>query len=197
MKNIILDLFSGFGTATLPFEKDHNYAVLRYEINQDVIDHEMTPPTIKADLLEYPLQLFPRKNVLLVWVSTPCTEHSNAFNAPKPTAARSGEDFTPNMEFLKRAMEIVAWVRPKYVVYENVIGAIKDFEPFLGSPRQILGNVVLWGNFPYLGINPKDLKNNKTKLWGGDKMSHNLRSVIDPALSQALYDAITNQQTLF
>jgi site-specific DNA-cytosine methylase len=199
-KDIVCDLFSGFGTATMPFELDPNYAVLRYEINKDVINHPRTPPTIKANLLKYPLKYFPNNahgHVKLVWVSTPCTDHSNGYNAPKIKARREGRKFTPDMSFLRRAINIVEWIKPQYVVYENVIGAIEDFRPYLGEPRQIFGNVVLWGNYPLLDVDISQLSNDKTQIWGGSEFAHNERSVIDPVISQALYDAIQNQQTLF
>lgn len=199
-KDIVCDLFSGFGTATMPFENDPNYAVLRYEIKKSVIEHERTPPTIKADLMKYPLKYFPNNahgNVRLVWVSTPCTDHSRGYNAPKVKAAREGRAFKPNMKYLERAIKIVERINPQYYVYENVIGAIEDFRPYLGEPRQIFGNVVLWGNYPLIDVDVSKLSNDKVSIWGGNEFSHNERSTIDPVISQALYDAIKSQKTLF
>jgi len=132
----------------------------------------------------------------LIWASPPCLAFSTAYNAPKPTAQRAGIDYKPDMSLVKRAMEIIEELKPKHFVIENVAGASKDFEPLLGTPRQIIGPFLLWGSFPYI---------DEDRFWHHHKKDHdkrheelrsNLRAVIPLEISQALKNSIETQTTL-
>jgi len=189
---LMLDLFSGLGGASEAMVQSDEWSVLRYDNNPVLAD---VPLTTICDLTNYELKI--RQQIELIWASPPCLEFSNAYNAPKPTALRNGEEFEADLSLVLRAKEIIEDLNPQFWIVENVVGAIKDFEPHLGKPRQIIGPFVLWGNFPLLPIS-KDFKHNKADV--DERYSpirSNIRAKIPLEISEALLDTLTNQKTLF
>ena len=189
---LMLDLFSGLGGASEAMYQSDDWSVLRYENNPDL---GYVPCTTICDLKEYAIKC--RHEIELIWASPPCQDFSTAFDAPRPTAMRNGEEFEPDMSLLKRAIEIIEELNPRYWIIENVKGAIKDFEPYLGTPRQIIGPFVLWGSFPLIPMS-RDFKHSKAdvdKRWS--PIRSNIRAQIPLEISEALLDTLTNQQTLF
>jgi len=188
---LMLDLFSGLGGASEAMVQSDEWSVLRYDNNPVLAD---VPLTTICDLKNYELKI--RQDIELIWASPPCLEFSNGYNAPKPIAQRAGEVFEPDLSLMLRAKEIIEELNPQFWIVENVVGAIKDFEPYLGSPRQIIGPFVLWGNFPLIPIS-KDFKHErKTDLFPSPLRS-NIRAKIPLEISEALLDTLTNQKTLF
>lgn len=190
---LMIDLFSGLGGASEAFVLGpHPWAVLRYENNPALAN---TPYTTLCDLTDFDIHI--RHQVDLIWASPPCREFSNAFNAPAPTAQREGRDFEPSLELLSRAIEIIEELEPTYWIIENVIGAIKHFEPLLGEPRQIIGSFVLWGNFPFIDVD-RDLKHTKASVdvWSDNPLRANIKGKIPIELSQALRRVCEQQTTL-
>jgi len=183
----ILDLYSGLGGASEAFvEAGHD--VVRID-NNPAMCH--VPHTRIADS-SFAYNFIAQEKFDLIWASPPCREFSNGFNAPKPTAAREGRDFTPDINDLTKAMNIIGWLEPKYWIIENVVGAIKDFEPYLGEPKQIIGSFVLWGHFPQL-IVPRDWVHTKTSQDPGsnDPLRSNKRAKIPIEISTATMQAIS------
>jgi hypothetical protein len=135
-------------------------------------------------------------DVDLIWFSPPCTEFSNAYHAPSPTAKREGISFEPNMEILECGLRIIEKKNPTYFVIENVAGAIKYFESYLGRPRQIIGPFVLWGAFPYLNLSDFFHSKYENDTWSSDPLRANKRGKIPYEISQALYRAFFEQKRL-
>lgn len=189
---LMIDLFSGLGGASEAMYQSDEWSVLRYDNNPNL---GYVPATTICDLKEFQIKC--RHEIELIWASPPCQDFSNAYDAPRPAARRAGEDFEADLSLVKRAIEIIDELKPRYWIIENVKGAIKDFEPFLGKPRQIIGPFVLWGKFPLIPMS-RDFKHSKA---GVDKrhspIRSNIRAQIPLEISEALLDTLTNQQTLF
>lgn len=193
MKTII-DLFSGLGGASEAFTQGPEpWTVLRYENNPALGD---VPYTTLCDLVDFDIHV--RHGVDLVWASPPCLEFSRGFAAPAPTAEREGRHFEPSLDLVKRAIEIIEELQPMCWVIENVVGAIKHFEPLLGEPRQIIGPFVLWGNFPFVDI-PRDFEHTKAgvDVWSGNPLRANIKGKIPLEVSRALRRAVEQQTQLF
>jgi site-specific DNA-cytosine methylase len=190
MKQMI-DLFSGLGGASEGFLVD-GWSVNRYENNPLLGD---VPFTTLCDLHTYKIKL--PGEAFLVWASPPCDEFSRGFNAPGPTAQREGREFEPSLELLKRSMTIIEELNPTYWCIENVVGAIKHFEPLLGEPRQIIGPFVLWGNFPLIDV---DRFNTHTKagvdVWSTDPLRKNKKGKIPLELSSSFRRVLDSQKQL-
>jgi len=189
---LMIDLFSGLGGASEAMAQDDGWAVLRYENNPAL---GYVPFTNLCDLTQYEIKC--RHDIEIIWASPPCQDFSNAYDAPRPTAARNGLEFEADLSLVKRALEIIEELKPRYWIIENVVGAIKDFEPLLGEPRQIIGPFVLWGKFPLIPMS-RDFKHSKA---GIDKrhspIRSNIRAQIPFEISEALLDTLNNQRTLF
>jgi hypothetical protein len=189
---IMIDLFSGLGGASEAFIQDPNYSVLRYDNNPAF---ENLPGTTICDLLNYEIKI--RHDIDLIWASPPCLEFSTAYSAPKSVAQRAGIEYKPNLDLVKRAIEIIEDLEPKYFVIENVAGASKDFEALLGKPRQIVGCFFLWGNFPLIHVD-RDFEHLKAD--NDDRHSElrsNIRAKIPLEISEGIKEAIENQTSIF
>ena len=127
------------------------------------------------------------RNIHLLWASPPCVEFSQGYNAPGPKAKREGRAFEPDMELLEAAIMIREMWKPKFWVIENVVGAIKHFEPYLGEPTQILGSFVLWHNLPDIVL-PRDFIHTKEDNLKGtpSHLRSNYRALIPYDLSNAV-----------
>lgn len=191
----MIDLCSGLGGASEAFVMSQEWEVLRIENNPLLQD---VPRTILMDIRNFAKSphMIDIGEVDLIWFSPPCREFSNAFGAPRPKAKREGIDFHPDMEILECGLDIISKLQPKYFVVENVMGAIKDFEPYLGSPQQIIGPFVLWGAFPHLNVS--DLVHTKYEkdTWSTDPLRANKRGMIPFEISMALYSAFFDQKQL-
>lgn len=191
----MLDLFSGLGGASQPM-LDHDWEVLRIENNPLL---EAVPETFIMDVNDFDFKHMtsPANSVDLIWASPPCLEFSQAFSAPKPKARREGIDFEPDLSLMLKAKEIIDFAKPKFWVIENVMGAIKDFTPHLGTPRQIIGPFVLWGNFPYLRM-PGDFEHTKRMHDRHSKnpLRQNYKAVIPYPLADSLRRAVEEQRSI-
>jgi hypothetical protein len=188
---LVIDLFSGLGGASESFLRDPKYAVIRYDNNPLLMN---IPCTTICDLTNYQIKI--RHKVDLVWASPPCLDFSRAYNAPGPQAERENIDFEPNLNLLKKSIELIEELNPTHWIIENVVGSIKHFEPFLGQPRQIIGPFVLWGNFPLIDV-PRDFKHTKADVderWS--PIRSNVRAKIPFEISAGLKTAIESQTKL-
>ena len=101
------------------------------------------------------------------------------------------------MSLLEAAMHIIETVQPKYWVIENVVGSIRYFAEYLGEPRQIIGPYVLWGNFPFLEIQPGQIATKASKdVHSSNPLRANIKAKVDFAISNALKQAITCQTSI-
>lgn len=202
MRKHFLDLYSGLGGASEAFAQDlGNWTVLRIDNNPLL---SAVPMTVIDDVKQIPARIEKHGSILpnhlykidCIWASPPCREFSTAYNSPRSIAARAGVDYEPDMSFVKAAMEIIEIVEPKYWIIENVVGAIRYFEPLLGIPRQTIGPYVLWGNFPYLEHVAVATKASKD-VHSGNPLRSNIKAKVDFSLSLALKNAIESQASIF
>lgn len=191
---MMMDLFSGLGGASEAFIDDPNFNVIRVESNdyfeeiEETIIHDVRSQKIEdIVMMEQPR---------VIWASPPCLDFSNGYSAPKPSAARAGRDFTPDLSLMIRAKELIDMNPNCTWVIENVAGAIADFEPILGPPRQIIGPFVLWGNFPLLHM-PRSFRHVKDENDARHSpIRSNIRAKIPIEISKALLQSINYQSTL-
>ena len=188
----MIDMFSGLGGASEAFIQSKNWDVIRFDNNSLLKDIEET--IITDDMFN--LVCVCPEELDLIWASPPCREFSNAYHSPKSQAMRQGINYNPDLRLLEKTIETIKRVQPKTWVIENVIGSIEYLRPFLGEPRQIIGSVVLWGNFPLLPLpaNFKHLKDDSS--WSTDPLRANKRAKIPFEISKSLRNTLDYQMTL-
>jgi hypothetical protein len=202
-KRSMVDLYAGLGGASEAMIRT-GWDVLRIDNNPLLagVDNMvmMDIKKLKPRIISSRVPESGNPIIDLVWASPPCRDFSLGFNAPKPTAQRTGLDYEPDMSLLEEAIRIIDKLKPRYWVIENVRGAIGDFEPYLGSPRLVIGAFVLWGNFPMFEM-PENWHHSKCGPGSGDKHSSdplraNYRAIIPFELSEQLRLAIEFQKRI-
>jgi len=193
----MIDMFSGLGGASQAFIESTSWQVIRFDNNPLLKDIEETIITDDIFRLVNNYKAFLFEDIDLIWASPPCREFSLGFNSPLSKASREGIEYFPNMELLKQTIETIEEIKPKTWVIENVMGSIKYFKPLLGEPRQIIGSIVLWGNFPFINISAKAkfLKSDKD-VWSTDPLRANKKAKIPIEVSTALRNTLDYQMTL-
>lgn len=217
MKGLMIDLYAGLGGASSAFVEAgwHNSQV---EFNTELLPHN-DGLNVFADILEFEdliirhfssrirwLKKHGGLRFVFVWASPPCTEFSNAYNAPGPNARRAGIDFVPNMELVECTQRIIEALQDECVrggirfvwAIENVRGAIKWFKPLLGKPRAIVAKFCLWGNFPRLAFMDRAVHSHKMR--DNDKrhskIRANIRAKVPKELSERMLDSVVGQSVL-
>jgi len=194
MKRMI-DLCSGLGGASEAFV-EAGWEMLRIDNNPLMSG---VPHTKQMCIFDFEKWVKANVAILpsptLIWFSPPCVEFSNAFSSPRSIAGREGRDFTPSTKILEAGIRIIQMLKPKYFVVENVRGAIKFFEPFLGAPNQINDAYVLWGRFP--GFVPKPFPSKAEKDSRHSPIRANLKALVPIEISRGLLDAIDTQKSIF
>jgi len=193
---IILDLFSGSGSATAIWQNE-GFSVWRY----DIVAPEK-PYTQPCDL-NFKWQcdeiISDVKNCcdhpLLIWASPPCPEYSH-MNVSRNDLWAQG--ILPDLTLWKNALYIIHKLKPKHYVIENVKGAARVW----GPPRQKFGPYHLWGNFPLFNV-PDIIPNKSIHSINGPwrpgdtkKSRANESAKVPYVISYHLYRAITLQKTL-
>lgn len=167
---VMLDLFAGLGGASAAMRARGWHVV--------TVDNDPSfGCTHTADLSSWTYSGPP---VDLVWASPPCVEFSRTLlpwikDAPKPS-----------LDLVRAALRIVAEVRPRFWLLENVRGALPFLRPVLGPP--VLRNcpVFLWGVPPPLMAWPR-IAPWKEALAGSDRAG---RAKIPAAISEAVADGV-------
>lgn len=196
----MLDIYSGLGGASEAFVKA-GWQVDRLENNELLTDPKSefyVPGTTHQDVLEWPFQDLPKGYYDFIWASPPCREFSNAYSSPRSIARREGVDYTPSLELVLRAKEIIDWFGPKYWVIENVAGGRKEISAALQiPPRQIIGPFFCWGIFPFVTID-YDWTHSKYEQdsWSTDPLRSNRRAKIPFEVSEKFRMAITDQRQI-
>lgn len=190
---LMIDLFSGLGGASEAFTHGPNpWAVLRYENNPLLTD---IPYTTLCDLTKFEIHI--RHTVDFIWASPPCDQFSLAYAAPGPTAQREGRVFKPSLKLVERAIQIIEEKQPTYWCIENVMGSINHLEPLLGTPRQIIGPFVFWGNFPLVDEDRfSTYRKGDDGAWSTDPLRKNKRGKIPIEISTAFRTVLDSQKTL-
>tara|TARA_Y100001963_G_C6762185_1_gene440107 strand:+ start:1376 stop:1954 length:579 start_codon:yes stop_codon:yes gene_type:complete len=188
---LMVDFFSGFGGASEAFARATDWTVLRYDNNPELRD---VPLTIMADILNDEIRI--RHHIDLFWASPECREFSYGYHAPGPKSKREGIEFQPCMKQAEKVKEFIEENKPTHWVVENVKGSVPYFKELFGEPRQIIGPVYLYGNFPLIHL-PKDFKHIKDDAWSTTPLRYNIRSKIPLEISRGLLESIESQKTLF
>jgi len=126
----MLDLFSGLGGASAAM-RDRGWVVTTVDADPRFL------PTIVADMKRF--RWASRRPIDLLWASPPCVE----FSRESMPWCRTGR--APSMDLLEATLRVVRQVRPRFWIVENVRGAIRHFEPYLGKYFGHAGPVFLWG----------------------------------------------------
>ena len=143
----LLELFCGTKSVG-KVAKERNWEV----VSVDVL--KKFDPTFCTDILTWNYKQFPKGHFDFVWASPPCTEFSPA----KTVGVRDIEGAT---KLVKKALEIIAYFKPKYFCIENPLGLLrhqecmKEYESFrktisyckYGFPYR--KNTDLWTNIPF------------------------------------------------
>lgn len=129
----MLDLFCGLGGASAAM-RDRGWVVDSLDIDPAF------NATWTADLLTWTP---PKRKYDLVWASPPCTEFSKwSMRCWYKNPA------SPSLALVKRCVEVVAAVQPRFWILENVQGAVQWLTPLLGAPSLVRRPINLWGKFP-------------------------------------------------
>jgi site-specific DNA-cytosine methylase len=197
-----LSLCSGLGGQCEAFVQHPLWAVVRIENNEKLAD---VPHTRLLDVNHW-IDWLPGliKEMggppSIVIAAPPCTEFSNAFNAPKSKARRAGliDDYKPNLDCVISCQEIIDFCEPDFWILENVVGAIEFLTGILGPFKQTLGPFVFWGVFPYLDLPRSQFSKHKSRqTWSSaDPLRANKRAMWPIEISQALLENVMGQSRL-
>tara|TARA_Y100000592_G_scaffold85904_1_gene138571 strand:- start:10 stop:633 length:624 start_codon:yes stop_codon:yes gene_type:complete len=196
----MVDLCAGLGGASEAMVRSSKWSVLRIDNNPLLAD---VPFMVMADVKQMQGQVKSHSGIEkidLVWASPPCLEFSGGFSSPKSIASREIglENYKPDLSLAISIKNIIDTVQPKYWVVENVVGSIRYLTEIFGEPRQIIGPYVLWGNFPFIDLDPSSIIPKKYKDTNGlDPLRANKRAKVDLLLSMRLAKAIETQKNLF
>jgi len=186
IKQVVWDLCSGLGGWSEAFVQD-DWIVIRIEINTELT---YVPHTLHFDVRDYLdwMYLLPKPDLILA--SPPCTEFSLAQNF------HNARIENPNMSILEACIDIIKLARPKYWCIENVAGACKFFEPYLGKHTQRAGPFYMWGEFPYVALDPSWTHNKEDQVKGPRHLRANQRGKIPFMISFKMLQAFRQQKTL-
>ncbi len=134
---LVLDLFSGTGSATQPFVECGKHRVVRIDI--------AGKPDVRADVRSLPIQ--PGVKPEFVWASPPCTEFSRLTQLAVLRGRRGPMNPEKGMLTFRAAYDFAESTGAPFIV-ENVLGAIPHVLPEYGPPRARIGAWALWGKFP-------------------------------------------------
>jgi hypothetical protein len=146
MNNLVLDLFSGTGSATQPFVECEKHWVVR--IDNRVWKH--SHPDVRADVKYLPID---SESVEFLWASPPCSEFSSLKNLRRAHHGLA-QDPEKGMVTVRASVEAIRRLKPKKWVLENVKGAIPHISKVLGKPRLGWCGRWLWMNFDLEGLMP-------------------------------------------
>jgi hypothetical protein len=201
----MLDLFSGLGGASQAMLEHPDWDVVRIDNNPLLLPYAPTTQIISMEELMGNLQLYMQNTTVfqdldLLWASPPCTQFSEAYNAPKSKHRRdpkSSKPYSPDMTLLNLTIELIETVKPRYWIIENVKGAIEFFEPLLGGPKAIIGPYYLWGNFPLFNARlPANYSKENDEDRYGRILRPNARAMVPIEISEACRQSIQYQKSL-
>jgi len=186
MKKVVWDLCSGLGGWSEAFVQD-GWIVHRIEINDEL---SYIPHTLPFDVIDWAdwIDYLPKPDLILA--SPPCTEFSMAqnFHGNRPD--------NPDMSILEACIDIIKLAKPKYWCIENVAGACKFFEPYLGKHSQRAGVFYLWGEFPYVALDPSWTHSKEDQVKGPRHLRPQQRAKIPFIVSFKMLQAFKQQKTL-
>lgn len=196
----MLDLFSGLGGASEAMVRSENWEVMRIENNSMLSgvahSHEICVKQFRDELRGMIEEGFEPESPTLLWASPPCTEFSLAYSSPQSIANREGIEYDPDMTLLEATLDIIEMVKPRYWVIENVRGAVRWFEPYVGTQRKVINHsIFLWGNFPGFEVGKIESKY-ANEGSSRDPLRANRRALIPYEISDALRQAVQDQRSI-
>lgn len=172
---IVFDFFSGLEGWSKPF-KERGHIVVTVDIESKF------NPTICANLFSLKAEDFRKYGQPdLIVASPPCTEFTKS-TLPKTWASVKKYGCNPDTSLLKKVLQLIRELNPRWWVIENVRGAIKYFKPLMGRPVKKIGSRYLWGKFPIFDSKPTF---GKWKI-SPSKCRASLRSLIPKSIALAL-----------
>ncbi len=201
---VFIDLFSGMGGASKAFDEDPSWHVIKIDNNPELLEHnrglqlmDISDTQEVIRMLESQFQNGCHLNCdkLVIWSSPPCQEFSWA--RADRIQGQTAEEF--DLTLLESTRQIIEYFQPEIWIIENVHGAKPIFNEELElNPRQEIGSIVLWGEFPLIGIRTRDdWMHRKLEAKGSRTLRPNNRAIIPYAVSEGLRSAIDEQKTLF
>lgn len=141
---LVLDLFSGTGSATQPFVECGKHRVVRIDIAGE--------PDVRADVRRLPIK--PGVRPQFVWASPPCTAFSYARHIwapwPDPKVAPQA------IALLRETVRTIRRMDPEWWLLENPRGHAQDIlgKPLFETPYCAWGMdykkpTQFWGRFPH------------------------------------------------
>jgi site-specific DNA-cytosine methylase len=189
-----IDLCSGLGGASEAFVQSDEWIVIRIENNPALQNIPLTHIfDVKqwVDWIRYVQQMIEAADTVVVWASPPCTEFSDGYSGPKPTAAREGREFEPDMSIVEACLDIIDIIQPDFWILENVRGSLKFFEPMIGKFKQQIHSFYLWGNFPHIDINPYLVhKKSSVDTTSSNPLRANIKAKVPMHVSEALLRSV-------
>ena len=195
----MIDVFAGFGGQSKAFLAA-GWDVLRIDNNpllSAVPNMRIQDAQAFRDECKILVEAHGRPDLDYLHFSPPCLEFSNGYNGPKYKALRAGVEYNPSMDLLELCLEIIEILQPRFWSIENVVGAIKYFEPYLGRHRVKIGSFVYWGNFPMPSVGKyKPPRKNTNDTGPGNPLRANYRAMIPYEISDMFRKAIEEQKSL-
>jgi hypothetical protein len=185
---LVLDLFSGTGSATQPFVECGRHRVARIDI--------AGKPDIRADVRALPL---PRDvDVEFVWASPPCWDFSRTGAMSRKRWGLAPLNPDRGVALVRKAREAIEWLNPRAWLIENVLDSLPYLIPELGKPLARRSAWVLWGSLPnLLPATPrmrKGLRKNATESYSELGRPTQRRSARIPRpLAEAVHRAVCSQ----
>ena len=173
MKGLVLDLFSGTGSATQPFVECGKHEVIRIDI--------AGKPDVRADVRHLPIECWPD----FVWASPPCQQYSGL----------RGKPWKADRQLWEETLRLIQRFQPRYWVLENV----KMAQWVWGRAPYHYGPFFLWGYFPPLPEVPSLWRHsfkgthNFTRSEGpryNEKRTAEERAMIPRPLAEAVHRAV-------
>lgn len=194
-----LDLCAGFGGFSEAFHKSPHWEVMRIDNNPLLAGVENMEIIDIFEFRDHLHNMIERgycpDKVDLIVASPPCHAFSMGYSAPRAIASREGrlEEYQPDMSILKATLDIIKLLNPTYYIIENVKGAIRYFEPYLGQPNQSFKAWNFWGKFPSMQVNVANLPTKASLDKRHSDLRTNYRSVVPYEISMSLLHAIECQ----
>jgi hypothetical protein len=141
---LVLDLFSGTGSATQSFVECGKHRVARI----DIAGH----PDIRADIRKLP-EFVKRARPQFLWASPPCTEFSSLTALAAAKGLRGPRDPEKGMELVRATFDLIERLDPEHYCVENVRTSRRYISREYGEPQARIGAWMLWTNVP-IGLMP-------------------------------------------
>lgn len=135
MRDLVLDLFSGTGSATQPFVECGRHTVVRVDVAGS--------PDLRCDVRDLPAFLF-RGRPQFVWASPPC-DRFNPMGGWRGSGKWNPEE---GMELVRVAKSVIDRLDPEAWLLENTHGAVRYISEELGPPILRGHAWFLWGRCP-------------------------------------------------